>query len=264
MSSPAVFDASDCGPLERLVQVLGRLDQPDPAPAPARGRLDHQRVADLLRVLARGLDVRHRAAAPRRERHADLLGQPLRRDLVAELAHHLGGRADEHDVQAAAQLGELGLLGDEPPARPRGVGPGQAQRPLQLVVVEVGVVAETLRVVRADEHRLVGLADEHRLAVDGGVERDRPQRLRRGPSESPCEPTSAFHSRTALMSRIAGSPRLTIAILENSGTSTHSPNATRTSSLVVLPAAGRRPGTGAPASAVASGATMAGSTRSTA
>ncbi len=36
------------GPLERLVKLLGRPDQPDAAAAAARGRLDHQRVADRL------------------------------------------------------------------------------------------------------------------------------------------------------------------------------------------------------------------------
>ena len=32
--------------------------------------------------------------------------------------HHLGRRADEDDPEPVAQLGELGLLGDKPPAGP--------------------------------------------------------------------------------------------------------------------------------------------------
>ena len=111
------------GPLERLVKLLGRPDQPDAAPAAARGGLDHQRIADRLRGGPCFLQVGHRAAAPRRERHASLLGQPLGLDLVAEPAHDVGRRADEGDPQPLAQLGELGLLRDEPPARPHRIGP---------------------------------------------------------------------------------------------------------------------------------------------
>ena len=72
------------GALERLVEVLGPLDLADAAAAAARGRLDHERVADAFGVLAGRVEVGDRPAAPRRHRHADLLGQQLGRDLVAE------------------------------------------------------------------------------------------------------------------------------------------------------------------------------------
>ena len=96
---------------------------------------------DSAAVAGRG-QVGHRSAAPRRERHVGLLGQELGLDLVAEPPHHLGRRADEDDPEPVAQLGELGLLRDEPPAGPNRVRPAGAQRALQLGVVQVGAPGE--------------------------------------------------------------------------------------------------------------------------
>ena len=90
------------GPLERLLEVLGRADHADATAAAARGRLDHQRVADGFGRLAGGGQVGHCAAAPRRERHLGLLRQELGLDLVAEPPHHLGRRADEGDPEPVA------------------------------------------------------------------------------------------------------------------------------------------------------------------
>ena len=73
-----------------------------------------------------GLD---RAAAPRRDRHADLLGDQLRADLVAEPAHRLRAGPDEGDADLLAQLRERRVLGDEAPADPGGVGAGLDQCP---------------------------------------------------------------------------------------------------------------------------------------
>ena len=157
---------------ERVVQVLGAGDEADAAPPAARGGLDHQREADLLRGGARGLDVGDRAAAPGRHRHADALGDALRLDLVAEPPHRLGARSDERDAQPLAQRGELGPLGHEAPARPHRVRAAGDERPLELGEVEVGHRAHVVRVVRADEHGLVGLAHRHRVAVDRRVHGD--------------------------------------------------------------------------------------------
>ena len=111
------------GALVGVGELAGRGDHADAAPAAARGRLEHQRVADLVAGAQRVVQARDRAAAPRRDRDADLLGDQLRADLVAELAHRLGARADEGDADLLAQLGERRVLGDEAPADPGGVGP---------------------------------------------------------------------------------------------------------------------------------------------
>ena len=80
--------------------------------------------------------------------------------------------------------GELGVLADEPPARPHRLGPARAQRTGQPRQVQVGVRAREVHPavrargvrVRPDEQRLVRLPDEHRPPVRGGVQGDRAQR----------------------------------------------------------------------------------------
>ena len=156
------------GALVGVGQVLVRGDHPDATPASARGRLEHQRVADLVAGAQRVGQGGDLAAAPRRDRDADLLGDQLRADLVAELAHRLRARPDEGDTDLLAQLGERRVLGDEPPADPGGVGPGLHQRALQDGVVEV-------RAGRGGAERVgdVSFTDEGRGAVGVGVEGDR-------------------------------------------------------------------------------------------
>ena len=110
------------GALVGVLEVGCRRDHPD-APAPAaRGGLEHERVADLVCRGERRLQRVDRAAAPRGDRYADLLGQQLGADLVAELAHRLGARPDERDAEPVAQVDEGGVLRHEAPARPDGVG----------------------------------------------------------------------------------------------------------------------------------------------
>jgi hypothetical protein len=153
----------------QLLLAGGHADAP-PA-APGRG-LDHDRIADRPGVLDGGFHRLHRAGAPGGHRHAGLLREHLGLNLVAQAAHDIGGRADEGDADAGAQLGEVGVLGDEAPADPGRVGPALAQRALELVMVEVGVRGPAA----ADDHGLVGLADEHGPPLGLGVEGDRPHR----------------------------------------------------------------------------------------
>ena len=110
------------GALVGVGDLVLLLHAPHAAPAAARGRLDHQREAELGGDPLGVLDAVDRPAAPRRHRHAGLLGELLGLDLVAELAHHLGVRAREDDAEPVAQLGEGRVLGDEAPADPGGVG----------------------------------------------------------------------------------------------------------------------------------------------
>ncbi len=178
--SPNASAASRRDVVERGLE-LGLLEHlADAAPAAARGGLDHQRVADVLGVLARFLDRLDRAVGPRRDRHAGLLGHQLGLDLVAQLAHHVAGRADEHEAHLLDHVRERGVLGDEAPAGPDGVGLGLDQRPLDALVVEVGARALAVLVDRggrAEAEGLVGVADEHRAALGLGVERDDPDRV---------------------------------------------------------------------------------------
>ena len=155
------------GALVRGVEVGVRGDLADAAPAaPGRG-LEHQRVPDAGRGLLGLLEGLDPAAAPRGDRDADLLGDELGADLVAEPAHRLRAGADEGDADPAAQLREGRVLGDEAPADPHRVGPGAPERTLELGVVEVGALRRGPEVVG-----VVGLPDEHRGALGLGVERD--------------------------------------------------------------------------------------------
>ena len=156
-------------------QLAGRVHAADPAPAAAGRRLDHEREADPLRVALSLLEGLDRAAAPWRDRDAGRLGQPLGLDLVADAAHHRRVRADEHDAQPVAELDKLRVLGHEAPADPRRVGAGGPQRTLERRVIQVRAAAGAVRCrdrARSHADGLVGVADEHRLALRVGVERD--------------------------------------------------------------------------------------------
>ncbi len=160
------------GALVGVLEIGCRGDHPDPAATTAGGRLQHQRVADALgcgQGAVQGLDG---AAAPRSHGHAHLLGDQLRADLVAELAHRIGARADEGDPEAVAQVDERRVLGHEAPARPRGVGAGLDESPFEGREVDVGA-----RGCRAEVVGEVGLAHEGRATLTLGVQRhglDRP------------------------------------------------------------------------------------------
>ena len=151
-----------------------------PRPPPPAAALIISGKPMRSRVLARLLDRLDRPVAPRRDRHAGLLGHQLGLDLVAQRAHDVAARADEHQPHLLDHVRERGMLGDEAPAGPHGVGLGRDQRLLEALVVEVG--AGALAVVvdgrgRAEVVRLVGVADEHRAALGLGVERDDTDRI---------------------------------------------------------------------------------------
>ena len=125
------------GALVGVLEVGGRGDHPDAAAAAAGGGLEHQRVADLLGRGERVLEGVDGAAAPRGDGYADLLGDQLGADLVAQAAHRLGAGADEGDAVLVAQVDEVGVLGHEAPAGPHGVRAGGEQGPLEGGQVDV-------------------------------------------------------------------------------------------------------------------------------
>ena len=135
---PNARSASSLVRWKASVEVLGGGHHPDAAAATARGRLEHQRVADLVGAGQRALEGVDRAAAPRSDRDAHLLGEQLRADLVAQPAHRLGARTDEGDAQAVAQVDERGVLGHEAPARPHRVGTALRQGTFEDGQVDVG------------------------------------------------------------------------------------------------------------------------------
>ncbi len=160
-----------------------------PPVAPPHAALPHAGRPDGAVVVGDDLDAdvpgaggrrgaARRPAAPRGDRHPGRLREPLCAGLVTEPAHHRGTRTDEDHAEPPAQLGELRMVGHHAPAGPRGLGPALQQRPLQARAVEVAA-AEPATVVRegrrADADGVVGLAREHRGAVDVGVEHHRLQ-----------------------------------------------------------------------------------------
>ena len=147
---------------------VGLVHAADPPTASSGRGLDHQREADSLGVLGGVLRRGHRSTAPRRHGYLGFLGQALGRDLVPQQAHGLRFGADEHDPEALAQFGELRLLGHEAPSDPHGLRPRGGQSPLERGMIQIAAAEPPLAVVdqaRAEADRLVGVADEHRVAL---------------------------------------------------------------------------------------------------
>ncbi len=167
----AVAERAQClvaGALVGVLEVGGGRHHPDAAAAASGGRLEHQRVADVRGGRQRSLEGLDGTPAPRSHGHAHLLGDQLRADLVAELAHRLGAGTDEGDPEPVTQVDERRVLGHEAPARPHRVCTGVDQGPLESRRVDVGTRRCGAQVVGE-----VGLAHERRTALPLGVQRDR-------------------------------------------------------------------------------------------
>ena len=154
--------------LERDFEFVGGEHLADAAAAATTTGFDDQRVADGLCVPAGVLAGLDGATAPRCERNAHLLGQKFGLDLVAQCAHRGGGRPDERELQARAELCEGDVFGDETPAHPHRVGLGFQQSAFELGVVEVGDAPRGA----AERHRFVSLAYEHGPALGVGMKSD--------------------------------------------------------------------------------------------
>ena len=213
VSSPNAPAASDARRREGLVDARRRSStRPDAAAAAAGGGLDHDRDSRGGRP-APGLPRRwrpgRRSTPPpgrRTTRPAawSVILSPRRRMVV-------GVGPDEDDAELGAQCRRSRRARRRTPSRPRRRRPRRPAAPRssrRVVEVADPALAGVVDVGgRAQVEGLVGLADEHRPAVGLGVQRDRAQvRVRARP----------LYSRTALMSRMAGSPRLTMAMRSNS------------------------------------------------
>ena len=115
---------------ERRLQLVLAVDEAHAAPAAARRRLQHHRVADArrrrLRRGRRGEPAAALAVVAGDDRHARGLHQRARRRLAAHRADRRGRRPDERRARGRARLGEVGVLGQEAVAGVDGVGAGLA------------------------------------------------------------------------------------------------------------------------------------------
>ena len=138
--------------------------------AAARGRLDHQRQADLVGG-ARGELVVRRVLDRRHDRHAGRHREAPRLVLAPHALDDVGRRADERQAGIGARAREVRVLGEEAVA---GVDRLRARAPRG---VEHGVDRQVrlARRRRPDAQRRVGLADVRGDAVGVGVDRDGPQ-----------------------------------------------------------------------------------------
>ena len=111
--------------LDRLLEVLGALDDAHAAAAAAHRGLDDDGVADRRgAALARPLDPRarlrgrrHGVVGARHERHADARRERARGGLVAEGLQLLDRRPDEGDALGLERGGEVGALREQAVAR---------------------------------------------------------------------------------------------------------------------------------------------------
>ena len=152
---------------ERCIQVAPLADEPHPLAAAARRRLEQHRIAGLLRGIAR-LVQRRRPLRARDDRDVRRAHLRLRLDLVAHARHHLGARADEHQVVVGARRHEGRVLGEEAPARVDGLAGGGGRRRDQRRDAEVAF----RRLRRTDADGPVREPHVERVLVGGRVDGD--------------------------------------------------------------------------------------------
>ena len=114
--------------MERLVEVVGRIDHLNAFAAAAVHRLDQHRVTDLIGDFGGAFDVRQNAVASRYHRNFEPQRRVDRVRLVAHRFHAGDRRADEIDAVAAAQLGEARILRQKADARVQRIDAVRARR----------------------------------------------------------------------------------------------------------------------------------------
>ena len=169
---PVIAKARRCLVLRRL-KALARLcvvpGDPHALAAAARRRLDHHRIADLVRDLHRLVGIRDQAHIARHRRNPGLGRQFLRGDLVTHRLDRTGRRADEGDTGLVQRLGKLHVFRQETITRMHRLGAGFLDCRHDLVDHDIRLV----RRGRADMHRLVRHLDMQRISVGVGIDRDR-------------------------------------------------------------------------------------------
>ena len=155
--------------LERLRRLVGGVDDLHALPAAARGRLDQQRVADLLAErdhLGGGADRIGRAGD---DRHARGLHRLPRAGLRAHQLDRGRRRPDPDEARSLDRARERGVLGEEAVPGMDRPGARSLGRGEQLLDDEIALG----RRVAAEREGLVGVARMLRDAVGIGVNGDR-------------------------------------------------------------------------------------------
>ena len=138
---------------------------PDTAPAAARGRLEHDRIADLLGAGERLIQTVQIAGAAGSDRNARFLHRLTRGGLVAHAGDELGIRPDESDAAPCAGQRQLGVLRQETIAWMHGITAGHDGEVDDVVDVEI-----TGERIAAQTVGLVGLLDMERVTVGLGID----------------------------------------------------------------------------------------------
>ena len=153
---------------DRVGEVLRVARDAHAAPPAARGRLDDDRVADLLGDAERLLLVAHRTVGARDHRHARRLHRVLGDGLVAHLLDGARRRPDPADAARHHGLGELRVLGQESVAGMDGLRARDFGRGNDAIEIEVALAGE----VGPDTDGLIGEANVQRLGVGFAVDGD--------------------------------------------------------------------------------------------
>ena len=153
--------------LQRRLELDMGVDPAHAAPAAAGDRLDQHRIADLVSLFLEEFRRLIVAGIAGRDRNAELGHQRLGGVLEPQRAHRRRRRPDEDESRLAAQLGEIGVLGQEPVARVDAFGADPLRQRDDRLAVEIALGAD------ADLVRLVGEARVQGAAVGRRRQRDR-------------------------------------------------------------------------------------------
>ena len=143
---------------ELALEVLGLLDDAHATPATTGGGLDQER--EVARRGGGRVDLE--------DRHVSSGHELLGADLAAHRLDRLRRRTDPRQARLTDGARELGVLGQEAVARVDRVGPGRLGGGEHEVTTQVGLGCR----VAGQVHRDVGLANEGRLGIGVGVDRD--------------------------------------------------------------------------------------------
>src|SRR5579864_6374265 len=120
--------------------------------AAASGRLDEQGISQAVSLEFGLRDCFNRASAPGHHRHLCPLGQHFGGYFVAEQPHRRGVWTYKYDLHTATEVGKIGVLSHEAPARPNRLSPHALQCLLQALIVHVAA----LKLARGWIHQLCG------------------------------------------------------------------------------------------------------------